>query len=296
MKRTRILATIAVLTLLLVVLVGCTPQKVPATTTPTSSVTTPAATTTPQQLTELQGKVTSLQTQVDGILKNPNLTTDYSAQLKSIQTQLTTINSSLTEARSNAATAITNSTNTATSLATLKSSVDSLKATVTAIQQAQAVSVTLGTTPVNINGLSVTYLTQTVYVGSVANDTPATVQFAIKITNATDKAFNNVDIVGFIRIPNLSYYNSQPTTLTLVDAEGKIFYNSYYNGSTDINFEAYNTQVVSGRTVINTNLSIPKQSSITLRPRLTIQATNTYQLSNQQYTVGLNTITYDVAQ
>ncbi len=293
MKRISILIVIVAMLLIATVVAGCTPTK-----TPTTTPTTPAATATvtQTQFTELQGKVASLQTQVDGMLKNPNLTTDYSTQLKTMQTQLNTINTTLTEARTNAATAAVSSANNASTIAGLKTTVDSLKATVKAIQDAQASSVTLGTQPVNINGLNVVYLTQTVYVGSVASDTPATTQYAIKITNTTDKDFNNVDIVGFIRIPNLSYYGTQPTTLTLVDAEGKIYYTSYYNGSTDINFEAYNTQVLSGKVYVKTNLSIPKQSSITLRPRLTIQATNTYQLSNQQYTIGLNTITYDVSQ
>ncbi len=209
--------------------------------------------------------------------------------VSTLKAQVDTLSNSLETVKGQVATAAPNATN----LANLTKAVDSLKTTVTTIQQAMsAYSVVIGATPVNINGLSVTFLSSSTLLAGVSTSSPATIQLSVKIANNTGSNIGNLDIIGALTLSQYtaSYAAGYPA---LTDVAGSVNYVSYYNGSNVVNFEVYSQSTPGPKgTVITTNLSIPNGSSITLRPCLKLLATG-YALPATVVTLTLSTIVYD---
>lgn len=287
MNRTKFLTILLTLALVVVLATSCTPTKTPATTPAVSD------SVTMQQYIELASRVDTLDLEIKNLSKVPQQTTDYSKTITDLQSQVSGLTKSINDAKTSANSAVATSSAATANLANLTTVVNSLKASITALQNAQAANTVIGTTPININGLSVTFLTSTAYMPTINNTTPATVQFAVKITNATDKDLTNVDITGAIVFSSYLYHLADGYP-KIVDADGKTTYNFFYNGATTVNFEVYSTQVLAGRVYVTSNLSIPKQSSITLRPRISIQSSADYSISAQTVNLSLSTIAYDI--
>jgi hypothetical protein len=267
----------------LLLLTSCTPKPIVTPTPTTSAIELQLQ----QQLTELSSTVSQLKSQVTA-LASQTPTVTLSSDIAKLQTQLnatsTAISNTLTEAQK----AVNASTTTSNAVATLAQDVTALKASVTALQQAQAANTVIGTTPVNVNGLSVTFITNSVYLSGIGITTPSTVQLALKIANSKTTSLINVDIVGTITFSQ-SLTNLAPSYPILVDGDGVFTYNYYFNGTSTINFEVYSTKT--GTTTAK--LSIPKQSSITLRPRASLLASQ-YVIAAGTVTVSLSTISYDI--
>jgi outer membrane murein-binding lipoprotein Lpp len=169
----------------------------------------------------------------------------------------------------------------------LNGKIDVLQAQMATMQEKlNTTSTSIGITPVNINGLSVTFITENISLGMTGPSNINTGQFAIKIANTTTSVFNNVDITG--TISSSQYLASSLATgyPQLADGSGLCSYTFYLlNGI--INFEAFG----SGKT----NLSISPGGSITIRPKISLLAIEKGYFPATNLNIALKTITYDVS-
>jgi hypothetical protein len=169
----------------------------------------------------------------------------------------------------------------------LSSSVASLQTQVKTLEDNyKANSTIIGTSAVVVNGLSITFVSNNIYVPSTGTTPPGIAQFAIKIGNLSGSAISNLDIIGIISSTQ-SFTNMVATGYPqLVDASGLCNYVFYISPNNTLNFEAYGAK---------SSLSIPVNGSIILRPKFTVVASAGNRLPASVYTVALNTITFDKA-
>ncbi len=170
----------------------------------------------------------------------------------------------------------------------LTSKIDAIQAQIATMQdQLNAANTSIGISPVNINGLSVTFITETITLGMTDSSKINTGQFAIKIANTTNKVFNNIDVTG--TITSSQYFGS---TLAagypqLADGLGLCSYTFYMTQNSVINFEAFGSS--------KTGLSIPAGGSITIRPKISLLAAAKGYFPETILNIALKTITYDVS-
>lgn len=149
----------------------------------------------------------------------------------------------------------------------------------------QANLTTIGTKPVNVNGISVTFITNNPVIASPSTTIPTTAQMALKVTNTSGKIITNVDITGTITAT--PYLANMPAGYpSLVDGATAFLYNYYFNGSNAINFEVYNN-------VAKQTITLNPGDSITLRPRVSILSSATQVQPASTLTLSLSNISYD---
>jgi len=223
-----------------------------------------------------------LQSQIDDLNNKTFAFNSVVTQLQSqIKTLATPVTSTVSQEFLDEISDITKSIN------KLNTAVGSLQTQVTALQDSlKAAETTIGTTSININGLSIVFITNYIDIGMTGYSVPNIAQFAVKIINTTGSALTNIDVTGGIT-SSLHFSGVLASGYPqLVDGAGLCSYAYSCNESNTINFEAYaNTK---------TSLSIPVGGSITLRPKLSILAARDQQLPGITFTLSLNTITYDV--
>jgi hypothetical protein len=170
----------------------------------------------------------------------------------------------------------------------LTSKIDSIQAQMATMQgKLDAASTSIGISPVNINGLSVTFITENITLGMTNSSSINPGQFAIKIANTTNSAFSNVDVTGIIT--SSQYFGSTLATgyPQLVDGSGLCSYAFYMTQNSIINFEAFGTG--------KTSLTIPAGGSITIRPKISLLAAPKENFPATILNISLKTITYDVS-
>ncbi len=171
--------------------------------------------------------------------------------------------------------------------AQLTDKVHSLEAQLATMQdQLKTTSTSIGIVPVNINGLSVSFITKDFNLPMTGPANPTTGQFAIKIANATTSVFTNVDITGTITSSSGLSDSLASGYPQLVDGSALCSYVFYTTQDRVLNFEAFG----SGKT----SLSIPAKSSITIRPKITLLAGTGQHFPATTFNIALNSITYDV--
>lgn len=289
-KRVRHVVSIAHVFLVVVVLmmvvsliISCEPPKQTAKPTvaipppPIVPITTVDAT--QQQVANLSTQLTTLQTQVNTLAMQLKDVAANKSAVATLQTQVTTISKDVQKLQGG---------DTSTKLKELTDSITALKTTVESLQRAQSASTSIGTVPVNINGLSVAFITPSAYTGGFLGTTPGSLQLAIKISNDTGSTLSNVDITGAL-IFSQTLYNLASDYPKLGDGISSIIYNYSYNGTNVVTFEAFN--MVYGKTVIN--LAIPKQGSLTLRPKISLLPQAGYSIPATTVTVSIGSISYD---
>jgi uncharacterized protein YlxW (UPF0749 family) len=246
---------------------------------------TPASTTyaTQKQVNDLNAVITTMQSQINSLVANSS-GAETTKALADLRAQANSVNATLADTQNALTSLTTTNTVTAASVEALTTTVNALKSQITSIQQTLSANTTvIGSKPVNINGLSVTFLTYTTYLSTTAINTATSTQLAVKISNTTGHDITNLDIIGALTFSQY-YFQFADNYPKLTDGAGTASYTQYYNGSTAINFEAYSTG--SGKT-----LTIPKNSSITLRPRVELKVSN--MLLASTVTLTLSTISYD---
>jgi hypothetical protein len=170
----------------------------------------------------------------------------------------------------------------------LTSKIDAIQAQMATMQgKLDASSTSIGISPVNINGLSVTFITENITLGMTNSSNINPGQFAIKIANTTNSAFSNVDVTG--TITSSQYFGSTLATgyPQLVDGSGLCSYAFYMTQNGIINFEAFG----SGKT----SLTIPAGGSITIRPKISLLAAPKENFPATTLNISLKTITYDIS-
>lgn len=276
-----------VILLLLTALMGCsTKTQTPSeTSTPTPTATIPV---TQEQLNVLSAQIADIKSRIDQMASTSN-----ESAVKQLQTQIGNLSADIALAKSNAEKANSLAAVNSTSLANLTNTVNSLKTSLTTLQQQiQSSSVVIGSQPVTIDGLSVTFLQNSVRLGSIESTTPSYAQLAVKITNNTAYTVSNLDVVGLLDFSrDLSYLATGFPSL--VDGASAVNYNYYFDGDDIIHFEVYQ-KPPSGK-IAGGPISIAKGASITLRPRVGIQTTDhTYGATT--VSLKIKTIAYDKTQ
>jgi outer membrane murein-binding lipoprotein Lpp len=169
----------------------------------------------------------------------------------------------------------------------LTGKIDALQAQMMTMQDnIKLASTSIGISPVNINGLSVTFITENISLGMTGASNVNFGQFAIKIANTTNTAFNNVDVTGTISSSQFLGSSLATGYPQLVDGSGLCSY-TFYLQNNIVNFEAFG----SGKT----SLSIPPGGSITLRPKISLLAAEKGYFPATNLNISLKTITYDVS-
>ena len=267
MKYKGLIAIVLVITSLL--LMSCGTPK------PTTVVVSPL-----QQLTntvgELQVQVASITNQIANL--NP-----LGSTVATLQSQLSSIGSRLNDLQST----VENLPQTNTNLTPITESITALQEQVKTLLANQSANTVIGTTPVIVNGLSVVFITNNVYLESSNAITAKTVQLSVKITNANSFAVKNVDITGVISFSPVLTGTAAGYPI-LVDASGTTNYTYYYGSGLSIVFECYNQTI---NKVVST-ISIPANTSITLRPRITVLGSTTATPASS-VVISLTTIAYD---
>ncbi len=224
---------------------------------------------------QLQSQIYDLSNKVSAF---NNIMSQFQSQIKTIETPTTSPANPQASSDISAITA---------SIKKLNTAVGSLQTQITALQDSlKAAETTIGTTSVSINGLSVIFITNIVDIGMIGSSTPGVAQFAIKIINTTNSTLSNIDVTGTI---SSSYYLSGTMASgypQLTDGAGLCSYAFSQSGTNTLNFEAYSNT--------KTSLSIPAGGSITLRPKISVQAMANNQLPAMTLTLALNKITYDI--
>jgi hypothetical protein len=168
----------------------------------------------------------------------------------------------------------------------LTSEIDSLQAQMATMRdKLKAADTAIGTTPVNVNGLNVTFITDNIELGMTGASSPNAGQFAIKIANNTSSAFNNIDVTGTITSSQCFMGILAPGYPQLVDGTGLCSYVYYLTQDKTLNFEAYG----SGKT----SLSIPAGGSIIIRPKIILLTAANEHYPTATFNIALRTITYD---
>jgi hypothetical protein len=169
----------------------------------------------------------------------------------------------------------------------LQSSINDVEAKVEAAKLAQeANSVVIGANSINVNGLQVTFLTNSVYVAGATDTIARYAQMSVRISNTNTYSINNIDIVGSITFSVIPYNVASPCP-TLTDSGGQLNYVGTYNGSNIYNFECYSYSTA------GTALSLPAGGSITLRPRIGLLAIADNVIPPLTTTLSISTIVYD---
>ena len=169
--------------------------------------------------------------------------------------------------------------------AQLINKVNSLEAQMATMQdQLRTSGTSIGIMPVNINGLSVSFITDNFNLGMTGSANASTGQFAIKIANATSSVFTNVDITGTITSSVSLSEALAPGYPQLVDGAALCSYVYYMTQDRILNFEAFGGK---------TSLSIPAKGSVTIRPKITLLAGAGQHFPATAFNIALNTITYD---
>jgi chaperonin cofactor prefoldin len=168
----------------------------------------------------------------------------------------------------------------------LTNKVHSLEAQMATMQEQLRTSGTsIGITPVNINGLSVSFITDNFNLGMTGSANPNAGQFAIKIANTTSSVFTNVDITGTITSSESLSEALASGYPQLVDGSALCSYVYYMTQDRILNFEAFGGGKAS--------LSIPAKGSVTIRPKITLLAGAGQHFPAAAFNIALNTITYD---
>jgi hypothetical protein len=170
--------------------------------------------------------------------------------------------------------------------AELTNKVHSLEAQMATMQdQLKTAGTSIGIVPVNINGLSVSFITDKFNLGMTGSTNSSAGQFAIKIANATNSVFTNVDITGTITCSEGFSQALASGYPQLIDGAGLCSYVYYVTQGRVMNFEAFGNG--------KTSLSIPAKSSVTIRPKVTVLAGAGQHFPATTFNIALNTITYD---
>jgi peptidoglycan hydrolase CwlO-like protein len=152
---------------------------------PAKSKETSTTETAPTSEKQLQTKIYDLSNKVSAF---NNIISQLQSQIKALETPGTSPSNQPASSEIDALTA---------SIKKLNTAVGSLQTQVTALQDSlQAAETTIGATPININGLSVIFITNNIDIGITGSSTPGVTQFAIKIINTTNSTLSNIDITG----------------------------------------------------------------------------------------------------
>jgi hypothetical protein len=169
----------------------------------------------------------------------------------------------------------------------LSSKIDSLQAQVATLQDKLTTADTaIGITPIILNGLSITFITNNIELEMTGAAIPSAGQFAIKIANTTSTAFTNVDITGTITSSQNLTDDLAPGYPQLADGAGLCSYVFFMTQYKIMNFEAFG--------VGKTALSIPAGGSIILRPKISLLAAVNEHLPAISFSLALKNITYDI--
>lgn len=251
------------------------------------NTTTPATTTSEQQL---QSEINNLSIQVNAF---NTAVTQLQSQINATTTTTTTTTTtedpqvvasinSLTDTIKNLSTTIS------TMQKQINSNESGLLQQVEALQNSlQAAATSIGDLPITLNGLSVSYITNNITLGITGATLPGTAQFAVKITNTTANAIANLDVTGYITSSMPFAQSIAATYPQVVDATGLCTYNIYIGGTSTVYFEAYGGK---------TGISIPAGGTVTLRPKISLLASNGSQILATTLSVSLNAITFDIAK
>jgi hypothetical protein len=165
---------------------------------------------------------------------------------------------------------------------------DSLNAQVTALaDKLKTADTAIGNVSVTVNGLDILFITDSVELGMTGSTIPGAAQFALKITNATGSALNNIDVTGTIT-GSADYSEALASGYPqLVDGAGLCSYVFYITQGKTLHFEAFGNAKGS--------LSIPPGGSITLRPKISILAGTKGSIPGMTFSISLETISFDRA-
>jgi hypothetical protein len=244
-------------------------------------VTTPVITTYEQQLQSqinaLSGQVNAFNTAVSQLQSQINTTTTPTTSPADQQT-LDEINSLTDTVR-----------NLSNSVSTLQKQINSnesgLLQQVEALQNSlQAAATSIGIMPLTLDGLSVSYITNNITIGTTGPTLPGVAQFAVKITNTTGAALSNLDITGYISSSNSFSQNVASGYPQLIDGAGLCTYNFFTSGNGTVYFEAYGGK---------SSLAVPAGGTMTIRPKISMLAQTGSQLPITTYTITLTAVTFD---
>jgi len=243
-----------------------------------------AAPTTTTYEQQLQSQINALSSQVDA----------FNTAVAQLQSQINTTTTSTTspvdqQTLDEVSTLTDTVKNLSNSISTLQKQINcnesGLLQQVEALQNSlQAAATSIGIMPLTLNGLSISYITNNITIGTTGTILPGTAQFAVKITNTTGNALSNLDITGYITNSNSFSQNVAAGYPQLIDGVGLCTYNFFTSGSGTLYFEAYGGK---------SSLSIPANGTITLRPKISMLAQTGYQLPITTFTVTLTAITFD---
>jgi hypothetical protein len=249
-----------------------------------NKVTAPATTISVQQLQSqinvLSGQVNAFNTAVSQLQSQINTTTTSTTSPEEQQTsrEVSTLSDT-----------VKNLNNTVTTLQKqINSNESGLLQQVDALQNSlQAAATSIGIMPLTLNGLSLSYITNNITLGTTGATLPGAAQFAVKITNTTTNAITNLDVNGYITSSYSFSQNVASGYPQLIDANGLCTYNFFTGGSATLYFEAYG-----GKSTI----SIPAGGTVTLRPKVTVLAQTGTLLPNALFSVTLTAITFDIVK
>jgi hypothetical protein len=249
-------------------------------------------------VTALQGTIAGLQTALTGLTSQVQVATASGtanttsiagivARLDTLQANLSKWTAENSAAQVSIASLATDANSFKASVISLNTDIQALKADVATIKSERAgAGATIGMASVNINGVDVAFLLNNVHLSPADPVTPGVAQLAVRITNGTSRSLIGVDIIGSVLLSTSLLGGIKTGYPTLVDGVAAYAYNAYYNGSNAINFEVFS---VGGK-----DITIPKQSSITLRPRVTFLAAAGSLIPAMNLTISLSTISYDL--
>jgi hypothetical protein len=251
--------------LIVVGLAGCALQSAPVPPAPSPSPS-PSSTSYLTELATLSAQVANLSNKVAAIpTPTPFDPTKIEEEIAALQAQPT---------------------QTPVDLSNINEEIGQLQAQVKQLQSPQ--TVVLGTSPVSIGGLGVSFIVPSQLVSVPQGATsPSYAQLSVKISNSNSYSLVNVDIVGSITF-STGLYGLAPNYPTLSDSvAGGVNYLASFNGANVINFEVYNFGPNGAA------LSIPANASVTLRPRVGLLASTGAFFNSVNAVIAITGITYD---
>ena len=265
---------IVILVCSLLALTSCTSAGTTGTTTASSSEKQLQS-----QIDDLNSRVFAFNTAISQVRTQISKTDTNTANAQSNQDAIDALNQAVAD--------INNSISTLQK--SIKTTQTGLQAQIIALQKSlQAAATSIGITPVTLNGLSVSFITGNITIGTTGSTIPNAAQFAIKIGNTTSSDISNIDVTGTITCSNYNFLSIASNYPQLIDGVALCSYAFSIGGSGIVNFEAYGAS--------KTSLSIPAGGSITLRPKLSILARTGYQIPPTNAIIALNSITYDISK